>query len=108
MRIVKFSLPQLMVLGMGFVYILGIFRLGNAAKATAGGLEAVLLLALLVKMGGNKVQLLLLRKLPKIPLWMSNISVFFYEYLTALLVRMLLLSVPNVSTAIYLSLLSWS
>jgi hypothetical protein len=104
--IVKIAFPQLMVFGMGFVYILGIFRLGDAAKAVAGGPEAVLLLALLVKMVGNKLQLLLLRNLSKVPVWISNISVFAYEYVTALLVRMLLLSIPSESTAIYLSLLS--
>ncbi len=106
MRIVKSALPQLMVFGIAFVYILGIFRLGDAAKAVAGGPEAVLLLALVVKMGGNKLQLLLLKNLPKAPLWLSNIFVFLYEYMMALLVRMLLLSIPNVNTAIYLSLLS--
>jgi hypothetical protein len=106
MRIVKIALPQLMILGIGFVYVLGIFRLGDAAKAVAGGPEAVLLLALLVKMGGNKLQLLLLKNIPKVPLWISNVSVFYYEYFTALLVRMLLLSIPSESTAIYLSLLN--
>jgi hypothetical protein len=105
-RIVKIALPQLMIFGVGFVYILGIFRLSDAAKSVAGGPEAVLLLALLVKMGGNKLQLLVLRNLPKVPLWMSNVSVFCYEYPTALLVRMLLLSHPSESTAIFLSLLN--
>jgi hypothetical protein len=106
MRIVKMALPVLMVFGIALVYILGIFRLGDAAKAVAGGPEAVLLLALLVKMGGNKLQLRLLKNIPKVPLWISNVSVFLYEYVTALLVRMLLLSIPSESTAIYLSLLS--
>ncbi len=105
-RIVKNALPALMVFGIGLVYILGIFRLGDAAKAVAGGPEAVLLLAILVKMGGNKLQLLLLKNLPKVPLWISNVAVFLYEYVTALLVRMLLLSMPSESTAIYLSLLN--
>jgi hypothetical protein len=105
-RIVKNVLPQLMIFGIAFVYILGIFRLGDAAKAVEGGLEAVLLLAFLVKMGGNKLQLRLLKNLPKVSLWMSNCTVFCYEYMTALLVRMLLLSIPSESTAIYLSLLS--
>ncbi len=105
-RIVKNALPVLMVFGIAFVYILGIFELGNAAKAFEGGLEAVLLLALLVKMGGNKLQLLVLKNLPKVPLWISNVSVFLYEYMMALLVRMLLLSIPSENTAIYLSLLN--
>jgi hypothetical protein len=105
-RIVKITFPQLMVFGTAFVYILGIFRLGDAAKAVAGGPEAVLLFALVVKMGGNKLQLLVLKNLPKVPLWISNVSVFLYEYLTSLLVRMLLLSIPTESTAIYLSLLN--
>ncbi len=69
-----------------------------------GGPEGLLLLALLVKMGGNKLQLLLLKKLPKTPLWLSNCSIFAYEYAMALLVRMMLLSIPSQSTAIYLSL----
>jgi hypothetical protein len=93
-----------MIFGIAFVYILGIFRLGDAAKAVAGGPESVLLLALLVKLGGNKLQLLMLKNLPNVPLWISNFSVFAYEYATALLVRMLLLSIPSKSTAIYLSL----
>jgi hypothetical protein len=105
-RTVKIAFPVLMVFGIGFVFILGIFRLGDAAKAVAGGPEAVLLLAMLVKMGGNKLQLLVLKRLPKLPLWICDVSVFLYEYGTALLVRMLLLSIPSESTAIYLSLLS--
>jgi hypothetical protein len=106
MRILKSALPQFMIFGIAFVYILGIFRLCDAAKVVAGGPEAVLLLALLVKMGGNKLQLLVLKKLPKVSLWISDVSVFGYEYVMALLVRMLLLSIPSESTAIYLSLLS--
>ncbi len=106
MRIVKYALPQLMIFGIVFVYILGIFRLADAAKAVVGGPVAVMLLALLVKMGGNKLQLLVLKNLSKIPLWLSNVSIFFYEYLTALLVRMVLLSIPDQRTAIYLSLLN--
>ncbi len=106
MRIVKIAFPVLMVFGISFVYILGIFRLGDAAKVVAGGPEAVLLLALLVKMGGNKLQLLVLKSLPLVPLWVSNVSVFLYEYMTALLVRMVLLSIPSERTAIYFSLLS--
>jgi hypothetical protein len=103
-RNVKITLPFLMVFVFAFVYILGIIRLGDSAKAVAGGPEAVLLLALLVKMGGNKLQLLLLKNLTKKPLWLSNVSVFCYEYIMALLVRMMLLSIPSQSTAIYLSL----
>ncbi len=103
-RIVKIVLPQLMIFIIAFVYILGIFWLADAAKAVAGGPEAVLLFALLVKMGGNKLQLLMLKNLPKAPLWLSNVSVFAYEYVTALLVRMILLSIPSQSTAIYLAL----
>ncbi len=103
-RIMKIALPQLMVYIIAFVYILGIFRLSDAAKAVAGGPEAVLLFALLVKMGGNKLQLLVLKNIPKLPLWISNVSVFGYEYMTALLVRMMLFSIPDQSTAIYLAL----
>ncbi len=105
-RIVRIALPFVMVFGISFVYILGIFRLRDGAKAVTGGPEAVVLLAMLVKMGGNKLQLLLLKNLPKLTLWISNISVFLYEYMLALLVRMLLLSIPSESTAIYLSLLN--
>jgi hypothetical protein len=105
-RIVKIVLPQLIVLIIAFVYILGMFRLGDIAKAVAGGPEAVLLFALLVKMGGNKLQLLVLENLPKIPLWLSNVSVFLYEYSTTLLVRMMLLTLPSQSTAVYLTLLN--
>ncbi len=104
--VVKNALPVLLVFGIGLVYIVGIFQLGDAAKAVAGGPEAVLLLALLVKIGGNKLQLLMLKNLPKVPLWISNVSVFGYEYMMALLVRMVLLSIPSESTAIYLSLLN--
>jgi hypothetical protein len=103
-RVVKIALPFLMVCVIAFVYVVGIFRLGNAAKAVVGGPEAVLLLALVVKMGGNKLQLLVIKNLPKVPLWLPNISVFSYVYTTALLVRMMLLSIPSPSTAIYFSL----
>jgi hypothetical protein len=94
-----------MIFGVAFMYILGIFRLADAAKAIVSGPETVLLLALLVKMGGSKLQLLL-KNLLKVPLRMSKVFVFFYEHVTALLIRMLLLSIPNVSAAIYLSLLN--
>ena len=67
-RVVKIALPFLMVCVVTFVYIVGIFRLGHAAKAVAGGPEAVLLLALVVKMGGNKLLLLMIKHLPKWPL----------------------------------------
>jgi hypothetical protein len=103
-RILKLALPQLMVFGIAFVYILGVFRLNDAAKAVAGGPEAVLLFALLVKMVCNKLQLLLLKNLPKAPIWVSNVSIFLCEYGTALLVRVMLLSIPNQSTAVYLTL----
>ncbi len=73
---------------------------GGRKHAVAGGPESVVLLALLVKMGGNKLQLLLLKNFPKAPLWLSNISVFAYEYATALLIRMMMLSIPSQSTAI--------
>jgi hypothetical protein len=105
-RIVKLVLPQILVFAIAFAYIIGMFQLGDAAKAVAGGPETVLLFALLVKIGGNKLQLLLLKNLPKAPLWLANISVFGYEYVTALLVRMMLLSIPSQSTAIYLTLFS--
>jgi hypothetical protein len=105
-RIVKIALPQLVIFIIGFVYILGMFRLGDAAKAVAGGPEVVLLFALLVKIGGNKLQLLMFKNHPKASLWLFNVSVFGYEYVTALLVRMMLLSLPSQSTAIYLTLLN--
>ncbi len=40
----------------------------------------------------------------RIPLWSSQTAVFFYEYMTALLIRVMLHSVPNENVAIYLSL----
>jgi hypothetical protein len=103
-RVWKVNLSGFLTYVVAFVYVFGIFRLFNAAKTTTGGSDAVLLLALLVKVGGNKLQIQLLRNNPKMALWTSNISVFTYEYLSALLVRLMLLSMPNERTAIYLAL----
>jgi hypothetical protein len=74
------------------------------SQGRRGRTGIVLLVALVVKMGGIKLQLQLLKNLPKKTLWLSNVSVFCYEYVMALLVRMMLLSIPSQSTAIYLSL----
>jgi hypothetical protein len=102
--VLKKNLPALLVPFIAFVFAFGIFRVFHVAKSKPGGVQAVFLLALLVKVGGNKIQIQMFKNNQKIALWSSQTAVFFYEYMTALLIRVMLHSVPNESVAIYLSL----
>jgi hypothetical protein len=101
---IKFNLPASVVYLVLFVYVFGIFRALESARNISGGPEMVFVAGLLVKVGGNKLVVLLLKKNRKVPLWLSHVIVFAYEYVTALLTRMILLSVPEESSAVFLSL----
>ena len=95
--------PALLVYLVVFLYIFGIFRAFKAARSIPGGAEAVVLLGLMTKVTGNKLQLHLLSR-SKTPLFMMDSLVFAYELVTALLVRVMLLSIPDENTAVLLSL----
>ena len=101
---VKFNFHVYIVYFAMFVYVFGIFRVLESARSISGGPEIMFVIGLLVKVGGNKYLMLTLKNNRKVPLWLSNIAVLAYEYVTALLIRMILLSVPNESSAVYLSL----
>jgi hypothetical protein len=104
LRVVKLNLPVYIVYFAMFVYVFGIFRTLDSARNISGGSEMMFMFGLLVKVGGNKLVMSMLKNNRKVPLWLSHVIVLAYEYVTALLIRMILLSVPNESSAVYLSL----
>jgi hypothetical protein len=106
LRAMKLNFPAYLIYLSLFVYIFGIFRALDSARKYSGGPEMIFVVGLLVKVGGNKLLILILKNNPKVPLWLSHVMVFGYEYMTALLIRMILLSVPNESSAVFLSLLN--
>jgi hypothetical protein len=63
----------------------------------------VIVFGLLVKVTGNKLQLYLLTR-SKMPFFGTDVLVFWYELVTALLIRVMLLSIPDENTAVLLSL----
>jgi hypothetical protein len=101
--VLRTNAPALLVYLVVFLYIFGIFRAFKAARSIPGGAEAVVLLGLMTKVTGNKLQLHLLSR-SKTPLFMMDSLVFAYELVTALLVRVMLLSIPDENTAVLLSL----
>ena len=101
--VLRTNAPAFLIFLVLFLYIFGIFRAFKAARSISGGPEAVVLLGLLVKVTGNKLQLYLLSR-SKTPFFMMDQMVFMYELVTALLVRVMLLSIPDENTAVLLSL----
>jgi hypothetical protein len=102
-RVLRINAPSFMIFLIAYIYVLGIFRAFKAARSTPGGAEAVALFCLLTKVTGNKLQLNLLAR-SKTPLFFMDSMVFGYELATALLVRVMLLSIPDKNTAVLLSL----
>ena len=64
------------------------------------------LAGLQIKVLGNKLQLHLMAKNRKLSLWFSDDMVFFFEFTTALLLRVMLLSIPDEQNALLLSILN--
>ncbi|GMI44749.1 hypothetical protein TrCOL_g7078 [Triparma columacea] len=96
------ALPVTFILVVIAIYSLGIFRIYNASDSSAAK-AAVAVLGLLIKVTGNK-GLLVILNLGDLPSWMQDITMFQYEYATALLCRIMQLSIPDPTAAMLMSL----
>ncbi len=101
----KGSLPGLLVVVAAMVYVFGIFAVYRAAP-TSWLKTIVYSIALGTKISGNKAQLWLMHRMPHLQPSTADRSAFCYELLTALLCRVLVMSMPDVNTAALLSVAS--
>ena len=102
---IRSAAPVLFPLVVGIIYQTVIFRLyelfdDNLRKGL------VVMLALGVKIVGNKVQLAMLEQNTNMPRWMAGQFSYFYEFATSLLCRVMLAALPDADIAKSLSLLS--
>ena len=81
------SLPITFILVVIAIYSLGILRIYNASDSSTAK-ATVAVLGLLIKVTGNK-GLLVILNLGDLPSWMQDITMFQYEYATALLCRIM-------------------
>jgi hypothetical protein len=101
----KAALPQLFVVATGSTYVFGIFAAYRAASTT--WLKAIIFfLALGAKVSGNKAQLWLMQRMPRMPRAIADESAFFYEYMMTLLCRVLVMSIPDLEMAKLLSVVN--
>ncbi|GMI41161.1 hypothetical protein TrCOL_g2731 [Triparma columacea] len=96
------SFPVTFILVVIAIYSLGIFRIYNASNSSAAK-AAVAVLGLLIKVTGNKALLVLLN-LGDLTSWIQDVMMFMYEYSTALLCRIMQLSIPDPTAAMLMSL----
>ena len=87
------------------VHVFGIFAAYRAA-ATSWLKTIVYCIALGAKISGNKAQLWLMHRMPHLQPCTADQCAFCYELLTALLCRVLVMSMPDVNTAALLSVAS--
>ena len=99
---IKNALPFLLGAGTAGLYVFGIFAAYREAAETWQK-ALVYFFALLVKVGCNKATLLLMQRLPNMEIAFADDAAFFGEYTTALLCRVLVLSMPDLNTAQLLS-----
>jgi len=96
------ALPASFTFGAIVLYAVAVFHLCNISDSSlAKGVVSVL--GLLVKVTGNKALLLILND-SVLNSWMQDLILFQYEYSTALLCRILQLSIPNPFAAMLMSL----
>jgi hypothetical protein len=101
-KILKGTLPCLLGIAVVTAYVYGVFIAYRAAEHHL--LKSfVYVCALIVKMAGNKLQLVLIGQLRFMRSDTVDEIVFVYEYVTCLLCRVMLLSMPNDQTATVLS-----
>ena len=103
-RAVAAMLPALVTLLTIVFYSIVIFGMNDAMDHNAWKVS-VALLALVVKVAGNKLQLKLIDK-ANVATWVADLMLFFYEFSTALLCRLLQLSIPSENAAKLMSLFS--
>ncbi len=100
---VKGTLPALFAIAVAAVYVFGIFAAYR--KAEWSGLKTgIYVVAVGLKIVGNKAQLWLMQRMPHLSKGFADQFCFGYEYATALLVRVLVLSMPDIGTAQLLSM----
>jgi hypothetical protein len=98
----KAALPSLFAVAAGCTYVFGIFATYRAASTT--WLKTIIFfVALGVKVSGNKAQLWLMQRMSNFPRTTADECAFFYEYMTALLCRVLVMSIPDLELAKLLS-----
>jgi hypothetical protein len=98
------ALPMLFTMAMIVVYASLIFALYNAYDTDAWK-AAISVLALLVKVTGNKAEIKLIEfGGDGLSVWIADVMLFGYEFATALLCRVLQLSIPSQQIAQLMSL----
>ena len=101
----KAALPSLFVVAAACAYVLGIFATYRVASTT--WLKTIIFfVALGAKVAGNKAQLWLMHRMPDMPRATADLCAFFYEYMTALLCRVLVMSIPDLELAKLLSVVN--
>ncbi|GMI20818.1 hypothetical protein TeGR_g5474 [Tetraparma gracilis] len=95
-----FSIPTLFNFGILLLLVVGVLALFQLYEETWWKI-LVTTLALGIKISGNKAMLGLLGPLP---MWCSDTNLYTYEYSTAIIVRMLQLSLPDENTAMLIGL----
>jgi hypothetical protein len=101
----KTALPGLFVVAFMFIYVFGIFAAYRAASTT--WLKTIIFfVALGVKVSGNKAQLWPMHRTPHMQRATADEAAFYYEYVTALLCRVLVMSIPDLEMAKLLSVVN--
>jgi hypothetical protein len=95
-------LPVFLVLGVCCVYVFGLFAAYRKAETTLMK-TLVYVMAIAIKILGNKAQLWVMKQMPHLATATADQGAFFYEFLAALMCRVLVLSIPDLATAQLLS-----
>ena len=99
------TLPTLFAVAVGCTYVFGIFAAYRVASM--GWLKTIIFFAALgAKVSGNKAQLWLMHRVPHMLRASADQGAFLYEYLTALLCRVLVMSMPDLELAKLLSVVN--
>jgi hypothetical protein len=101
---IRAVMPGFFILALIVFYSIGIFRMSDAMEHNAWKV-AVALFALVIKVVGNKLQLRLIAK-ANMASWVADAMLFAFEFATALMCRLLQLSIPSQSAAQVISLCS--
>jgi hypothetical protein len=100
----KSVIPSMFTICILMLYVTVVFALFGLFDNSAWKV-AVTVLALAIKVVGNKCVVVLLST-GSMPAWTADFQLFNYEFTTAILLRVLQLSIPDASTAQLVALLS--
>ena len=103
-KLIHGSLPYIMATAMMAVYPLVLFPLYRLFNGSAWKTSLVFC-SFLLKVGGNKLQILLLRDNKAMTVFARDICNYAYEITTCLLSRVLLVSIPDQALALQLAVL---